>query len=89
MLGCREEPSPRQSGATRLAYFVKWAERSYSHCCWVSATTALRLAKDKVANFTRTTRGARNVEPEVQAEWSQVRLSLSFRKYQCNFWKFC
>lgn len=36
--------------------------------------TALRMSADRMNRFERDTRGAANVEPNVQAQWLEVRL---------------
>lgn len=41
-------------------------------CRWVRASTAQRLAGDRVARFERDNRGADSVEPKVQPQWLQV-----------------
>ena len=47
--------------------------RSFRHCRWIPAVAARRIAPSKVRAFTRAHRDARNVDPELQDQWMEVR----------------
>lgn len=64
----RDDPSHLRGFTPGHRVSCAWGRR----CAWVREATAVRMCPGRVARFERDTRGAANVEPNVQSQWVQV-----------------
>ncbi|PSC71333.1 chromodomain-helicase-DNA-binding 3 isoform X1, partial [Micractinium conductrix] len=71
VLGCRLARGA-DKGDERREYFVKFKEKSYRRCRWLTERATARLAPSQLQRFVRDTRDAPGVEPNVQEQWMQV-----------------
>ncbi|KAK3268947.1 hypothetical protein CYMTET_22579, partial [Cymbomonas tetramitiformis] len=63
-------------------YYVKWDGLSYRRCTWILKSTAMRLARHKVAAFHRKNQGAATVASTVPVDWSIEERALQRRKIE-------